>query len=108
MKKPIGFAVGVFLAGSASLAAAQFGGEVNKPTSITGWDTEIPAQPAIEPVPPRVDTPRMAGNVPLTSCDSAGCWGANGTRYTRAGNTLFGTNGVVCTIGAPGAPAMCN
>jgi hypothetical protein len=68
----------------------------------------MPAQPAIEPVSPIVNTPSMAGNVPLTSCDSGGCWGANGTRYTRAGNTLFGTNGVVCTIVAPGAPAMCN
>lgn len=82
MKKPIGFAVAVFLAGSASLSAAQIGAEINKPTSITGWDSEMPAQPAIEPVSPIVDTPSMAGNVPLTSCDSGGCWGANGTRYT--------------------------
>jgi hypothetical protein len=108
MRRSVSFAVALFLAGSASLAAAQFGTAGNNLTGSTGWNSGMPAQPAIEPVPPMVDTPRMAGNVPLTSCDSAGCWGANGTRYTRAGNTLFGTNGVICTIGAPGAPATCN
>jgi hypothetical protein len=34
--------------------------------------------------------------------------GADGARYTRAGSTLFSTNGKICTIVAPGAPAMCN
>jgi hypothetical protein len=108
MKKSVGFVVAVVMAGCASLAAAQFGAEGNNLMGNTGWNSQTLVQPPIETFPPMINPPPMAANVPLTSCDSAGCWGANGTRYTRAGNTLFGTNGVVCTIGAPGAPAMCN
>ncbi len=33
----------------------------------------------------------------ITNCDSAGCWGTDGTRYNRAaGNTYFPTTGGVC------------
>ena len=108
MKKSVSFAVALLLAGSATLAAAQFSAEGNNLTRNTDWNSVMPAQPATEPVPPMVDTPRMAGNVPLNSCDSAGCWGADGSRYTRAGNTLFSSNGRTCYMVAPNAPAMCN
>jgi hypothetical protein len=40
MKKSVGFAATLLLAGSASLAAAQFRAGGNNPTSITGWDSE--------------------------------------------------------------------
>ena len=33
----------------------------------------------------------------VTNCDSAGCWGTDGTRYNRgAGNTYFPSNGGSC------------
>jgi hypothetical protein len=54
------------------------------------------------------NTSPMASNLPFANCDTAGCWGMDGTRYTRAGNTLFGSNGKVCNITAPGGPAVCN
>jgi hypothetical protein len=50
----------------------------------------------------------LTPNLPLANCDTAGCWGVDGTRYTRTGNTLFGSNGKVCSVTAPGAPAVCN
>ena len=108
MKKSVGLVVALFLAGSASLAAAQFRAEGNNLIGSSGWNSETPAQPAIEPVPPMSITSPTAGNVPLNNCDSAGCWGANGTHYTRAGNVLFGSNGRVCNAVAPDAPAMCD
>ena len=108
MKKSVGFVVAVVLAGSASLAGAQFRAEGNNLMGSTGWNSQTLVQPPIETVPPMINPPSMAANVPLTNCDSAGCWDAAGTRYTRAGNTLFGSNGKICNIVAPGAPAMCN
>jgi hypothetical protein len=108
MKKSVSFVVALFLAGSASLAAAQFGVAGNNLTSSIGWNPGIPAQPAIEPFPQMFNTSPSAPNILLNNCDSAGCWGADGTRYTRAGNALFGSNGKICNIVAPGAPAMCN
>jgi hypothetical protein len=112
MNKSVGFVVAAVMAGCASLAAAQFGVEQNRLVGSTGFNAQTLRQPAIEPVPPMVnppvDPPSTVANVPLTNCDSAGCWDAAGTRYTRAGNTLIGSNGKICSIVAPGAPAMCN
>ncbi len=108
MNKSVGFVVAVVMAGCTSLAAAQFGMEENHLVGSTGFNAQTLTQPAIEPSLPMVNPPPMVANVPLTNCDSAGCWDAVGTRYTRAGNTLFGSNGKICNIVAPGAPATCN
>jgi len=106
MKTSAGFVAALLLTGSASLAAAQFGPAGNNLTGNPGWNSGVPAQPAIEPVPQMLNTLPTAANAPLNNCDSAGCWAADGTRYTRAGNTLFGSDGKICNIVAPGAPAM--
>jgi hypothetical protein len=109
MKKSVSFIVALMLAGSASLAAAQFGTAGNSLANSTGWNSGMPAQPALGPLPQLAPYPSPATpNLLLNNCDFAGCWGANGTRYTRAGNTLFGSNGKICSIAAPGAPAMCD
>lgn len=34
--------------------------------------------------------------VPVTSCDAAGCYGANGVRYNNMGGGVVGPNGKVC------------
>lgn len=45
----------------------------------------------------------------VANCDQAGCWGIDGTRYTRgAGNVMFGSNGKTCQLVAPGVPLSCN
>jgi hypothetical protein len=108
MKKPASFVAALLLTGSASLAAAQFGAAGNNLTGSPGWNSGVPAQPAMEPVPQMLNTPPTAANAPLNNCNSAGCWAADGTHYTRSGNVLFGSNGKICNIVAPGAPPMCN
>ena len=148
MKKSVSFVVALLLAGSASLAIAQFRPEANNLTGIPNWNSGMPGLPATAPVPPIVNTPPPIGpttpppigpyasppigpyasppigpyasppigqNTPspipngaqLNHCDAAGCWGTDGTRYTRAGNVLFGSNGRICNIVSPGAPAIC-
>jgi len=132
MKKSVSFVVALLLAGSASLAIAQFRPEANNLTGIPSWNSEMPGLPATAPVPPIVNTPPPIGpttpppigpttpppigpytpppipnGAQLNNCDVAGCWGTDGTRYTRAGNVLFGSNGRICNIVSPGAPAIC-
>ncbi len=36
----------------------------------------------------------------MTSCDAAGCWDNQGTRYNRAGGTLMGPKGACVQAGA--------
>ena len=46
---------------------------------------------------------------PLANCYAGGCFGTDGTQYTRgAGNVLFGSNGKICQYTASGAPLVCN
>jgi hypothetical protein len=54
-----------------------------------------PALPAA-PAPPSVAVPRPPA---VTSCDPAGCWDSNGTRYNQQGPVLLGPRGV-CTVQA--------
>jgi hypothetical protein len=118
MKKSVSFVVALILAGSASLAIAQFRPEANNLIGIPSWNSAMPGLLATEPVPPIVNTsPPIGPSTPppiapsgaqLNGCDVAGCWGTDGTRYTRAGNVLFGTNGRICNIVSPGAPAICS
>ena len=54
-----------------------------------------PALPAA-PAPPSVAVPRPPA---VTSCDAAGCWDSNGTRYNQQGPVLMGPRGV-CTLQA--------
>lgn len=68
----------------------------------------------IEPMPPVKRAPQVAmpgmppspslqsltnpprAPVPVTSCDVAGCYGANGVRYNNMGGGVVGPNGKVC------------
>jgi hypothetical protein len=43
--------------------------------------------------------------VPVTSCDAAGCFGANGVRYNNAGAGVVGPSGKVCS--RAGATIQC-
>ncbi|MBV7536001.1 hypothetical protein KW842_09510 [Duganella sp. sic0402] len=43
--------------------------------------------------------------VPVTSCDVAGCYGANGVRYNNMGGGVVGPNGKVCN--RSGATIQC-
>jgi hypothetical protein len=43
--------------------------------------------------------------VPVTSCDAAGCYGANGVRYNNMGGGLVGPSGKVCN--RAGATIQC-
>jgi hypothetical protein len=110
MRKSVSFVVALLLAGSASLAIAQFRPEANNLTGSPSWNSEMPGLPATEPAPPIVNTPPPFGpsGAQLNNCDVTGCWGTNGTRYTRAGNVLLGSNGRICNIVSPGAPAICS
>ena len=51
------------------------------------------AAPPISPPPP-IPIPRPPV---VTSCDAAGCWDSNGTRYNQQGPMLLGPRGV-CTL----------
>ena len=70
---------------------------------------------------PAVPSPLIPGQVgamaapspttryPLANCYAGGCFGTDGTQYTRgAGNVLFGSNGKICQYTASGAPLVCN
>jgi hypothetical protein len=89
MKKSINCVFAVLLAAGASLAAAQSGAPgSNVPRTTVSPATNFPQ---------------------VTQCDQTGCWGNDGTRYTRgAGNVMFGSNGKTCQSRAPGAPLSCN
>jgi hypothetical protein len=43
--------------------------------------------------------------VPVTNCDAAGCYGANGVRYNNAGGGVVGPSGKACT--RAGATIQC-
>jgi hypothetical protein len=89
MMKSINCVFAVLLAAGASLAAAQSGAPgSNVPRTTVSPATNFPQ---------------------VTQCDQTGCWGNDGTRYTRgAGNVMFGSNGKTCQSRAPGAPLSCN
>ena len=89
MKGSISCVFAVLMAAGASLAAAQTGAPGGNASS---------------------NIVSAAPNFPqLANCDQAGCWGIDGTRYTKgAGNTMFGSNGKTCQLVAPGAPLSCN
>jgi len=63
--------------------------------------------PPSGPVNPLVNAPPATPGAQLGNCDSGGCWGFDGARYNRAGDVMFGNNGKICSIVAPGAPAIC-
>lgn len=47
--------------------------------------------------PPAAPSHRPAAPGVITSCDSGGCWGSDGTRYNKgAGETYFPSTGGVC------------
>ncbi|SDH34872.1 MULTISPECIES: hypothetical protein [unclassified Duganella] len=55
------------------------------------------AMPGMQPSPSLqslTNPPRAP--VPVTSCDAAGCYGANGVRYNNMGGGVVGPNGKVC------------
>ncbi|MYN29113.1 hypothetical protein [Duganella levis] len=56
------------------------------------------AMPAVSPSPsgPSSTAPSRAV-VPTTSCDAAGCFGANGVRYNNVGKGVMGPSGKACT-----------
>ena len=55
------------------------------------------AMPGMQPSPslPALTSPPHAP-VPVTTCDVAGCYGANGVRYNNMGGGVVGPNGKVC------------
>lgn len=76
----------------------------------SGWDMKTQNQIDLETTE-RTEKARAAAvtNPMVTNCDSAGCWGTDGTRYNRgAGSTLFGSNGKTCQWVSQGAPLQCN
>ena len=108
MKKSVRLVAALLLIGNASLAAAQFSTTGNNLIGNSGWNSGMPAQSAPGPTPPMFSPSPLTPNVALNTCDATGCWGADGTRYTRTGNALFGSNGKICNLAAPGAqPDAC-
>ena len=59
---------------------------------------QSPAMPAVSPSPSlqSLTTPSRAP-VPTTSCDTAGCFGANGVRYNNVGKGVITPSGKTCT-----------
>jgi len=93
MKKLINCVLAVLLTAGASLVVAQTNAQGNVSSGTVSSGTVSAAS----------DFPQT------TNCDPAGCWGTDGTRYTRgAGNIMFGSNGKTCQFVAPGAPLSCN
>jgi hypothetical protein len=64
------------------------------------------AMPATTPLPALqgMSNPPRAP-VPVTSCDAAGCYGANGVRYNNIGGGVVGPSGKVCN--RAGATIQC-
>lgn len=53
--------------------------------------------------------PSSTTHYPVANCYAGGCFGADGTQYTRgAGDVLFGSNGKMCQRTAPSALLVCN
>jgi hypothetical protein len=62
--------------------------------------------PGMQPspsLPALINPPHVP--VPVTSCDAAGCYGANGVRYNNMGGGVVGPNGKVCN--RSGATIQC-
>jgi len=94
MKKSVSSVLAVLLASTASLAVAQTNAHGSNESSSNVSSGNVSAAP---------NFPQVA------NCDPAGCWGIDGTRYTRgAGDVMFGSNGKTCQLVAPGAPLSCN
>ncbi|NYE62240.1 hypothetical protein FHW58_003455 [Duganella sp. 1224] len=60
-----------------------------------------PQQPAMPPVTPSPPLPSLTSPprapVPVTGCDTAGCYGANGVRYNNVGKGVITPSGKTCT-----------
>jgi hypothetical protein len=60
-----------------------------------------PQQPAIPPLAPSPSLQTLtrppAAPVPVTGCDAAGCYGANGVRYNNVGKGVITPSGKTCT-----------
>lgn len=67
------------------------------PQAQRAQSAAIPAMP-LSPSPslPSLTAPSRAV-VPTTSCDAAGCFGANGVRYNNVGKGVMGPSGKACT-----------
>lgn len=63
----------------------------------------MPGMPPSTPLPTLTTPPHAP--VPVTSCDAAGCYGANGVRYNNMGGGVVGPNGKVCN--RSGATIQC-
>lgn len=88
------YANGLYLPGNGSLAA---GAGLDRPPRRVD---AVPAPPAENPLASRQQ--------PVVTCNATSCVGVDGTQYARgAGNVVFGSNGRVCQLTAPGAPLVC-
>jgi hypothetical protein len=106
MKKALTCVLAVLWAASGSLAFAQA-----SPFATPSPTTSPYAQTSpYAPTSPYAQTkPSPQPNPQVASCDPSGCWGTDGTRYSRgAGNLMFGSNGKTCQIIAPGVPLTCH
>jgi hypothetical protein len=73
------------------------------PPPVAVEPIQLPPEPALPPsagaaVHPALPPLPLAARPPaVTSCDAAGCWDSNGTRYNQLGPMLIGPRGV-CTL----------
>jgi len=77
--------------------------------SSMGSGFVAPSPPMPGAVGAMASAPSPTTHSPVANCYAGGCFGTDGTRYTRAaGNVLFGSNGKICQYTAFGAPLVCN
>jgi hypothetical protein len=97
------------------------GGACQAQDTLTGMPQASTAQPqrggTPRPYSPPVSVPSVAGQIPplrlptptitvtptpaptfSSGCDSAGCWGSDGTRYNTVGPTLVRPDGRNCQV----------
>ena len=98
---------------SAVSSSRRFGGATSPPLGSYGSSMGLGSAAPSPLIPGEVGAMTNATSpttrYPLANCYAGGCFGTDGTQYTRgAGNVLFGSNGKICQYTASGAPLVCN
>ena len=98
---------------SALSSSRSFGDATSPPLASYGSSMGLGSAASSPPIPGEggamANAPSPTTHYPLVNCYAGGCFGTDGTQYTRgAGNVLFGSNGKICQYTASGAQLGCN
>ena len=112
MPSTTGFGTGPLLVSrnASNVSSSQSFGYATSPLdSSMGLVSAVPSPLIPGQVGAMANAPSPTAHYPMANCYVGGCFGTDGTQYTRGpGNVLFGSNGKICLYTASGAPLVCN